>query len=152
MRSGSLASAVATNAGLGTGGALRHRCKVITLTPSARAISLCNLPCVANPFACASLLAISALECLFLSAIVVSLPPLCCRSPDCIRPPHVNLTQISLRVALTGYHLRAKINMGYVWDGCAGTECENVCAQRRPIANWSSRFVTKFSTIQLTAQ
>src|SRR5262249_60492747 len=75
MRSGSLASAVAATAGLGPGGALRHRCKVITLTPSARAISLCNFPCVANSFACASLLAISALECLFLLAIVVSLRP-----------------------------------------------------------------------------
>jgi len=41
--------------------------------------------------------------------------------------------------------LRAKINMGYVWDGCVGMECESVCAQRWPIANWSSRFVTKFS-------
>ena len=30
---------------------------------------------------------------------------------------------------LTSYHLRAKINMGYVWDGCVGTECENVCGQ-----------------------
>src|SRR5262249_8466151 len=28
--------------------------------------SLCNFPCVANSFACASLLAISTLECLFL--------------------------------------------------------------------------------------
>ena len=50
-----------------------------------------------------------------------------------------------IKKPLTGYHLRAKINMGYVWDGCVGAECENVCAQRWPIANWSSRFVTKFS-------
>ena len=56
-------------------GALRHRYKVITLTPSARAISLCNLPRVAHSFACASLLAISTLECLFLLIIVVSLRP-----------------------------------------------------------------------------
>src|SRR5262249_4661160 len=34
---------------------------------------------------------------------------------------YVNLTQLSLRVALTGYHLRAKINMDFVWDGCVGT-------------------------------
>jgi hypothetical protein len=62
VRSGSLASGVATNAGRGPGGALRHRCKVMTLTPSVRAISLCNFPCVANSFACASFVAISALE------------------------------------------------------------------------------------------
>jgi hypothetical protein len=52
---------------------LRHRCKVMTLTPSVRAISLCNFPCVANLFACASFVAISTLECLFVSAIAACL-------------------------------------------------------------------------------
>jgi hypothetical protein len=52
---------------------LRHRCKVMTLTPSVRAISLCNFPCVANLFACASFVAISTLECLFLLAIAACL-------------------------------------------------------------------------------
>jgi len=31
-----------------SGGILRHRGKVMTLTPSVRAISLCSLPCVAR--------------------------------------------------------------------------------------------------------
>src|SRR6516225_4866478 len=75
MRSGSLVSAVAATSNRRPRGARRHRYKVITLTPSARAISLCNLPRVAHSFACASLLAISTLECLFLLIIVVSLRP-----------------------------------------------------------------------------
>src|SRR5215471_14265943 len=41
----------------------------MTLTPSVRATSLCNFPCVTNSFACASFVAISALECLFFLAI-----------------------------------------------------------------------------------
>jgi hypothetical protein len=45
----------------------------MTLTPSVRAISLCNFPCVANLFACASFVAISTLECLFVSAIAACL-------------------------------------------------------------------------------
>ena len=59
--------------------ALCHRCKVMTLTPSRRAISLCNFPCVARSFACASFVAISTLECLFLLAIAACIrPSLCC--------------------------------------------------------------------------
>src|SRR6516225_3044347 len=45
----------------------------MTLTPSVRAISLCNFPCVANLFACANFVAISTLECLFLVAIAACL-------------------------------------------------------------------------------
>jgi hypothetical protein len=45
----------------------------MTLTPSVRAISLCNFPCVANLFACASFVAISTLECLFVLAIAACL-------------------------------------------------------------------------------
>ena len=41
----------------------------MTLTPSVRAISLCSFPCVARSFACASLDAISTLECFFFLAI-----------------------------------------------------------------------------------
>jgi len=41
----------------------------MTLTPSVRAISLCSFPCVARPFARASFVAISALECLLFPAI-----------------------------------------------------------------------------------
>jgi hypothetical protein len=52
-------------AGRAPSNALRHRCKVMTLTPSVRAISLCNFPCLAKRFACASFFAISALECCF---------------------------------------------------------------------------------------
>src|SRR6516165_8753263 len=55
--------------------ALRHRCKVMTLTPSVRAISLCSFPCVARSFACASFDAISTLEYLFFLAIAASLRP-----------------------------------------------------------------------------
>ena len=51
------------------GGALRHRCKVTTLTPSVRAISLCSFPCLAKSFACASFVATSTLECRFSPAI-----------------------------------------------------------------------------------
>ena len=43
----------------------------MTLTPSVRAMSLCSLPCVAKSLACASLVAISALECFFFLAIEV---------------------------------------------------------------------------------
>src|SRR5262245_27926950 len=39
----------------------------MTLTPSVRAISLCSLPRIAKSFACASFVAISTLECLFLA-------------------------------------------------------------------------------------
>src|SRR5215813_11191200 len=69
VRSGSLASGVTTNARCGPGGALCHRRKVMTLTPSVRAISLCSFPCVANSSACANFVAISTLECLFLLGI-----------------------------------------------------------------------------------
>src|SRR5215471_4205705 len=48
---------------------LRHRCKVTTLTPSVRAISLCGFPCLAKSFACASFVATSTLECRFGLAI-----------------------------------------------------------------------------------
>ena len=44
---------------------LRHRCKVMTLTPSVRAISLCSFPCLAKLFARASFVATSTLECHF---------------------------------------------------------------------------------------
>jgi hypothetical protein len=43
----------------------------MTLTPSVRAISLLNFPCLAKRFACASFLAISPLECCFRLGIVV---------------------------------------------------------------------------------
>jgi hypothetical protein len=69
VRSGWLASRV------------RHRCKVMTLTPSVRAISLCNLPCVAKSFACASFVEISILECLFFVAVAA-----CLRRPMLILP------------------------------------------------------------------
>jgi hypothetical protein len=46
----------------------------MTLTPSVCAISLCNLPCVAKSFACASFVAISTLECFFLLAIAAFIP------------------------------------------------------------------------------
>src|SRR6516165_5748733 len=52
--------------------ALRHRCKVMALTPSVRAISLCSFPCVARSFACASFVAISAVECLLFLAIAAA--------------------------------------------------------------------------------
>jgi hypothetical protein len=55
---------------------LRHRCKVITLTPSVRAISLCSFPCLAKSFACASFVATSTLECRFLLAIAACPQPL----------------------------------------------------------------------------
>src|SRR6516165_2148438 len=55
----------------------------MTLTPSVRAISLCSFPRAAKSFACASLVAISALECLFFLAIAA-----------CIRPSHILLRQI----------------------------------------------------------
>ena len=48
---------------------LRHRCKVITLTPSVRAISLCSFPCLAKSSARASFVATSTLECHFCLAI-----------------------------------------------------------------------------------
>jgi hypothetical protein len=48
--------------------ALRHRCKVMTLTPSVRNFAL-QFALVAKSFACASFVAISALECLFFLAI-----------------------------------------------------------------------------------
>src|SRR6516165_8239905 len=53
----------------------------MTLTPSLRAISLCSFPCVANSFACANFVAISALECFFLLAIAACIRPSlrCCR-------------------------------------------------------------------------
>jgi hypothetical protein len=41
---------------------LRQRYKVMTLTPSVRAISLCSFPCVARSSACATLAAISAFD------------------------------------------------------------------------------------------
>jgi hypothetical protein len=47
------------------------RCKVMTLTPSARAISLCSFPRIAKSLAWASFVAISALEC---RLICVQLP------------------------------------------------------------------------------
>jgi len=60
---------------------LRHRYKVMTLTPSVRAMSLCSFPCVTRPFACASFVAISALECLLFLAIAACIRP----SPCCYK-------------------------------------------------------------------
>src|SRR5262249_17707839 len=74
-----------TNARCGPGGALCHRRKVMTLTPSVRAISLCSFPCVANSSACANFVAISTLEGLFLLGIAAC--------P--IRPPPYVVPQIS---------------------------------------------------------
>ena len=55
---------------------LRHRCKVTTLTPSVRAISLCGFPCLAKAFACASFVATFTLECRLRLAIAVCPQPL----------------------------------------------------------------------------
>jgi hypothetical protein len=55
---------------------LRHRCKVITLTPSVRAISLCSFPRLAKSFACASFVATSTLEYRFCLAIAACPQPL----------------------------------------------------------------------------
>ena len=65
----------ASCAGRGAGGALRHRCKVMTLTPSVRTISVCSFPCLAKSFACASFVATSTLECRFCLAIAASPQP-----------------------------------------------------------------------------
>ena len=56
------------------GSALRHRCKVMTLTPSVRAISRCSFPRVANSFARASFVAIFNLECFLLAMTNNSTP------------------------------------------------------------------------------
>src|SRR5215510_11748558 len=51
----------------------------MTLTPSVRAMSLCSFPRVASSFACASFVAISALECLlFLTVSACIRPSPCC--------------------------------------------------------------------------
>src|SRR5262249_11045958 len=64
----SWSSAIRSSLRLGSS-SLRHRCKVMTLTPSVRAISLCSFPCLAKSFACASFVATSALECRFTLAM-----------------------------------------------------------------------------------
>jgi hypothetical protein len=64
----SWSSAIRSSLRLGPS-ALRHRCKVMTLTPSVRAISLCSFPCLAKSFACASLVATSTRECRFTLAM-----------------------------------------------------------------------------------
>src|SRR6516164_6692453 len=110
----------------------------MTLTPSARAISLCNFPCVAISFARTSFVAISALECLFFFAIVASFRPPCCfRSSSCwhkflcvaqrVVPCSGRGTDIVVvsRKKQPGqcYHLLGcKINMTCV-GGCVGTKC-----------------------------
>src|SRR5262245_22270556 len=53
----------------------------MTLTPSVRAMSLCSFPRVANSFACASFVAISALECLLFLTIAACIRP----SPCCYK-------------------------------------------------------------------
>jgi hypothetical protein len=64
----SWSSAIRLSLRLGSS-SLRHRCKVMTLTPSVRAISLCSFPCLAKSFACASFVATSTLECRFTLAM-----------------------------------------------------------------------------------
>src|SRR5262249_35311607 len=56
----------------GCGGSFRQRCRVMTLTPSACAISLCGFPCSARSFASASLRAIWAFECFVFFALPFS--------------------------------------------------------------------------------
>src|SRR5262249_317067 len=58
--------------------------KVIILTPSVRAISLCGFPCVTRSFACASFVAISTLECRFLAVAA------------CIRPSPRGIPEINV--------------------------------------------------------
>src|SRR5262249_40340709 len=140
-------------------------------TPSARAISLCNFPCIANSFACASLVAISALECLFLLTIVVPLRP-----PCCIRPPHVdtNFTPRCLKQRVVpGSGTRNKCSGSapkkqpppattcqaarLTWvmcDGCVGTECESICGTTLANCKWVITVChpSRNGTIQLTAQ
>jgi hypothetical protein len=64
----SWSSAIRLSLRLGSS-SLRHRCKVMTLTPSVRAISLCSFPCLAKSFACASFVATSTRECRFTLAM-----------------------------------------------------------------------------------
>jgi hypothetical protein len=64
----SWSSAIRSSLRLGPS-SLRHRCKVMTLTPSVRAISLCSFPCLAKSFACASFVATSTRECRFTLAM-----------------------------------------------------------------------------------
>src|SRR5262249_16983334 len=73
----------------------------MTLTPSVRAISLCSFPRVANSFARASFVAISALECLLLLAIAA-----CIRSNArrvLARITSLQLTLINMRVGVMWY-------------------------------------------------
>ena len=114
---------VATNAGRGPGGALRHRCKVMTLTPSVRAISLCSFPCVARSFACASFDAISTLECLFLLAIAACIraSPCCCNFLFRVRWYQANARRALAR--FTGLRINM-INMGV--GGYVGAQVWNV--------------------------
>src|SRR6516225_3304264 len=70
----------------------------MTLTPSVRAMSLCSFPRVANSFACASFVAISALECLLFLA--------CIRSNArrvLARITSLQLTLINMRVGVMWY-------------------------------------------------
>src|SRR5262245_17664236 len=71
----SWSSAIRSSLRLGSS-SLRHRCKVMTLTPSMRAISLCSFPRLAKSFACASFVATSTRECRFTLAM-----------PACPQPP-----------------------------------------------------------------
>src|SRR5258707_550498 len=114
----------------------------MTLTPSVRAISLCNFPCVTNSFACASFVAISALECLFFLAIAACLrPSQCCRK---FIAHYDKGTRLSLPVPRQpgqkspddGNHCRSAKLTCVAW--CAGTECET-CVCGMPIANGASR-------------
>src|SRR5262245_19373280 len=76
---------------------LRHRCKVMTLTPSVSAISPCSFPCAAICVACASLVATSSLECLFLA--IEAVQPF----PDLLLHPDRNSP-------VMGYFVRAMVS------------------------------------------
>src|SRR5215471_11712938 len=87
--------------------ALRHRCKVMTLTPSVRAISLCGFPCLAKSFACASFVATSTLEYRFNLAIAA-----------CPQPPRASVLQHKGQLLFFG-----QTDVGAQHNGTECTDC-----------------------------
>src|SRR5262245_55005096 len=99
-------SAVRSSLRLGSS-ALRHRCKVMTLTPSVRAISLCGFPCLAKSFACASFVATSTLEYRFNLAIAA-----------CPQPPRASVLQHKGQLLFFG-----QTDVGAQHNGTECTDC-----------------------------
>ena len=122
----------------------------MTLTPSVRAMSLCSFPRVANSFACASFVAISALEWLLFLAIAAFIRSNARRV--LARITSLQLTLINMKVGVMWYrasHARrlwqTEHIAGGIQEGTRSSAVRHSFTGERPTADTPIRRVVWFA-------